>query len=143
MPKGVEVRILSRAQLVFSRDLAYLYRQRNKKGEGRIMIVILIVSVLGALARYLYREKVQQDHWLDAMEEHGVMFNLYCKLCDDPFMSSEKWRTWLPLFEFSDQCLAATLPGVGLGSETFFSLKEAVKKQIDDGPFSNSGCFVK
>lgn len=97
------------------------------------MILLLGLCIgSGLLARYLYREEITTNRYLSAFESHSDMFFLYLQLFDDPFISSEKWKGRLPLFDYADRCLIAAHADVGLKDQKIFNLGEAVRKQIDD-----------
>ncbi len=103
-----------------------------------MILLLLLCSGIGYLARYLYREEIGMRRYLSALENHNDMYFLYLQLFDDPFISSEKWRTWLPIFEYADRCLIATHAGVKLEGQEIFNLGEAVRKQIDNLPCGDS-----
>lgn len=87
------------------------------------------------VAIFLYRAKKVGRRELAATFYYCDMGDLYRELLDDPFMSSEKWKEWLPLFEDADRRFAEAHPYV----KDFFRYAEAVKQEIDDLPLQEVG----
>ncbi len=87
------------------------------------------------IAIFLYKSEQGNRRALAATYYYCDMGKLFLDLIDDPSMSSEKWREWLPLFEDADCHFAETHPYV----TDFFRYAEAVRREIDDLPLQEVG----
>lgn len=97
---------------------------------------IAIVAMKGILCvRRLQRSVKANECALAATYYHCDMGKLFLELIDDPFMTSAKWREWLPLFEDADRCYAETHPYL----KNFFHYAEAVRREITDLPLQEIG----
>lgn len=99
-----------------------------------LVVAMVMAGLLYRVKKLGEREKVGERelaatlYWCD-------MGDLFRELRDDPFMTSAKWRGWLPLFEDADRRFAETHPHV----KDFFRYSEAVKREIADVPFEEIG----
>lgn len=103
-----------------------------------MLLVIGLVIILGylfSLQLRLRRAAKVVERALAATYYYCDMGKLFLDLSDDPFMTSAKWREWLPLFEDADRHYAETHPYLG----DFFRYAEAVKREIDDLPLQKVG----
>lgn len=96
---------------------------------------IPFIAVVIGIVIFLYKAEKGGKRELAAMIYYCDMGSLYHELIDDPFMSSEKWKKWLPLFEDADRRFAETHPYV----KDFFRYAEAVREEIDDLPLQKVG----
>ncbi len=87
-----------------------------------ILIALFVLCLLVYLV-YSYRCRRDEKRLELAQMFHNDLFNKMRKLRDDPFMTDEKWREWLPICRFSDDLLGQCLP-------SFYSLEGMVKREI-------------
>ncbi len=96
-------------------------------------MILLIVAIF--VVGFLYRTKKAGERELAATFYWCDMGDKFHELRDDPFMTSAKWREWLPLFEDADRRFGETHPYV----RDYFRYSEAVKREITDLPFQEIG----
>lgn len=89
-------------------------------------MIILAVVVGVATFLYLYKEKV--DRSVEAVFYYCDMGDRFDEMRDDPFMSAEKWKEWLPLFEDADDRFAQTHPYI----ENPLRYSDLVRQEIEN-----------
>jgi len=98
--------------------------------------VIYFLAAVIIVSSFLLYVKKRLDDRADAATTYWCdMGSKYHELIDDPWMSSEKWKEWLPLFEDADRRYAETHPYI----KGFYRYAEAVRREIDDLPCKEVG----
>jgi hypothetical protein len=113
--------------------IAWVRFSKCKQKNGGGMILIIVVAI--AMVVFLRRAERKGAQELGAMFYYCDMEDLYHELVNDPFMSSEKWKEWLPLFEDADRRFAEAHPY----AKDFFRYADAVRREIDDLPLQTVG----
>ncbi|MBI2669610.1 MAG: hypothetical protein HYX20_00465 [Candidatus Yanofskybacteria bacterium] len=103
---GMKLGDISREQLIF-------------------LIIFLAVIIAPRYSRIYYRIKKifflkntfsqrEREKW--ATQVHFDLFEKIIESADDPFMSDQKWKEWLPICRYSDDILREVLPKAQLAS---------------------------
>ncbi len=92
-------------------------------------MIIFLAVLLGVLICLRTTEK-ENERTLAATFYYCDMGDRFHEMIDDPFMSSEKWKEWLPLFEDADRRFGEAHPYI----KDYFHYAEAVRQEIDDLP---------
>ena len=105
-----------------------------KLGDIPFLIVLFIAFTCPFYgdAYYQVRKKLfkkmtrsEQEGWVESI--HFDLFNKLMSMRDDPFMSDQKWRKWLPVCRYADEMLAIILPRTRL-----MKLEDVVHKIIGE-----------
>jgi hypothetical protein len=110
------------------------YKINSPLQEGSMGAAVILTFGVGIMI-FLRRAQKAGNRALEATEYRCLMGKLFNQLRDDPFMSSEKWREWLPLFRDADDRFTET----HLYIKEFGRYAELVEKEIDDLPFQTIG----
>lgn len=93
---------------------------------------LLVVIISASLSYRAIERRRRQDAAMTYWQDMGKKYH---ELIDDPFMSSEKWREWLPIFEDADRRFEEAYPHV----KDFFRYGDVVRAEIDDLPCQEVG----
>lgn len=97
------------------------------------MAIFLLVAMAGYV--FLYKECRRGKRELQAMHYWCNTGEIFHELRNDPFMTSEKWRAIVPLFEQADDLFAETHPY----GKKFVRYSDLARREIDRLPFEEVG----
>ncbi len=92
------------------------------------MIVAFIALVAGAIFVSWTKRKTERE--MAAMHYWCNTGDIFHELRDDPFMTTEKWRLLLPLFDVADCRFAETHPYI----KKFARYGDLVRQEINNSP---------
>ena len=88
-------------------------------GPTIFLVIILIATTLPFYNDIYYQirkklfKKMTRSEYEDWVEQ--IYFDLlkeFVRMRDDPFMSDQKWREWLPIFRYADELIQKTFPKI-------------------------------
>ena len=93
-----------------------------------MLLFFIVLVIISFYVRIDHSVKKKGKAELDAVDLHCDMSSKLRELMDDPFMSSEKWKEWLPIFQAADERCKQLHPKMAsiLGDTSVF-----VKRIID------------